>query len=196
MERRSRSTSPSSQLQQLFFSRSRVPTAAYGSRCPNRLSADALRRARDYSYGRPGSRGFRPARASASRSTKSGSPRAPGSMRTIVDDQRIAERRIIVGPVDEAMTTLGLRGPVALLGTPRSLGAVDDAAFDGVQVHRYEGVRLHNPRETVDEAGALVDRHGCASIVAIGSSSAIDLGKAVSDSRRVVLALVPTALGG
>jgi maleylacetate reductase len=124
-------------------------------------------------------------------------PGAPcGSMRTIVDDQRIAERRIIFGPVGEAMTTLALRGPIALLGTPRSLRAIDDAAFGGAEVYRYEGVRLHNPRETVDEAGALVDARGCATVVAIGSSSAIDLGKAVADGRDVKLVLVPTALGG
>jgi alcohol dehydrogenase class IV len=117
-------------------------------------------------------------------------------VRTIVDDQRIAERRIIFGPIGEALTKLALRGPIALLGTPRSLRAIDDADFGGAAVHRYEGVQPHNPRETVDEAGALVDRHRCASIVAIGSSSATDLGKAVSDGRNIVLALVPTALGG
>jgi maleylacetate reductase len=117
-------------------------------------------------------------------------------MRTIVDDQRIAERRIIFGPVGEAITRLALRGPIALFGTPRSLRAIDDAAFGGAEVYRYEGVRLHNPRETVDEAGALVDRNRCATVVAIGSSSATDLGKAVSDGRDVTLVLVPTALGG
>ncbi len=117
-------------------------------------------------------------------------------MKTIVDDQRIAERRILFGPVAEALTSLALRGPIAVFGSPRSLAAVPEAAFGDAEVHRYDGVRLHNPRETVEEAGALVDRHGCATIVAIGSSSAIDLGKAVSDGRSVVLALVPTALGG
>ena len=63
-------------------------------------------------------------------------------------------------------------------------------------MHRYAGVRPHNPRAVVDEAGAFVDAHRCVSVVAIGGSSAIDLGKAVSDGRNVVLALVPTALGG
>jgi alcohol dehydrogenase class IV len=116
--------------------------------------------------------------------------------RAIVDDQRIAERRVIFGPIGEALTKLALRGPIALLGTPRSLRAIDEAAFGGAEVHRYEGVQLHNPRQTVDEAGALVDRRGCATVVAVGSSSAIDLGKAVSDGRSIVLALVPTAIGG
>ncbi len=63
-------------------------------------------------------------------------------------------------------------------------------------MHRFPGVRPHNPRETVEDAGALVDREGCRTVLAIGSSAAIDLGKAVSDGRDVTLALVPTALGG
>jgi alcohol dehydrogenase class IV len=110
--------------------------------------------------------------------------------------QRIAERGIVFGALGDALTALRLGGPVALLGTPRSLGAVADDAFGGAAVHRYAGVQPHNPRAVVDEAGAFVDAHGCASVVAIGGSSAIDLGKAVSDGRSIVLALVPTALGG
>ena len=110
--------------------------------------------------------------------------------------QLIAQRRIIFGPLAAALAGLQLRGPVALLGTPRSLGAVADAALGGALVHRYGGVRPHNPRAVVEEAGAFVDAHLCSSVVAIGSSSAIDLGKAVSDGRAVVLCLVPTALGG
>jgi maleylacetate reductase len=110
--------------------------------------------------------------------------------------QRIAERRVVFAPVAEGLGALALPGPVALLGSQRSLALVDDAAFRGATVRRFDGVRLHNPREVVDAAGALVDRERCASVVAIGSSSAIDLGKAVSNGRDVVLALVPTALGG
>ena len=111
-------------------------------------------------------------------------------------EQQFAERRIFFGPAGESLALARPAGPVALLGTPRSLGAIDDATFGGVEVHRYAGVRPHNPREVVEEAGAFVDSHGCATIVAIGGSSAVDLGKAVSDGRNVVLALVPTALGG
>ena len=100
------------------------------------------------------------------------------------------------GPLGDALAALQLAGPVALLGTARSLTAVADGTFGGAAVHRYAGVRPHNPRGTVEEAGAFVDSHRCATVVAIGSSSAIDLGKAVADGRDVVLALVPTALGG
>lgn len=119
---------------------------------------------------------------------------------TSVSDQRIAERRVVFGSVVDAFGAIGLDGPVALLGSARSLGAVHDDAFGGAAVHRYDGARSHNPRETVEEARAFVAERGCRSVVAIGSSSAIDLGKAVADTssggRDVVLALVPTALGG
>jgi maleylacetate reductase len=113
-----------------------------------------------------------------------------------LSDQRIAERRILFGGVAEAFGAVRLAGPVALLGSARSLGAIADDAFGGAVVHRFAGVQLHNPRAVVDAAGAFVDAYGCRSIVAIGSSSAIDLGKAVSDGRDVVLALAPSALGG
>ena len=75
--------------------------------------------------------------------------------------QWIAERRILFGPLGDALATLGLAGPIALLGSARSLGAVGDAAFGGAAVHRYAGVRPHNPRAVVDEAGAFVDEHRC-----------------------------------
>jgi maleylacetate reductase len=110
--------------------------------------------------------------------------------------QRIAERRIMFGAAGDALATLRLEGPVALLGTARSLAAIAGDAFGDAVVHRYAGARPHNPRGVVEEACAFVDAHRCASVVAIGGSSAIDLGKAVSDGRGVVLALVPTALGG
>jgi alcohol dehydrogenase class IV len=110
--------------------------------------------------------------------------------------QRIAERRVVFDAVADALAALQLAGPVALLGTPRSLGAVADDALGGAAVHRYAGARAHNPRAVVDEAGAFSDAHRCVTIVAVGGSSAIDLGKAVSDGRDVVLVLVPTALGG
>jgi alcohol dehydrogenase class IV len=113
-----------------------------------------------------------------------------------VNDQRIAERRIIVGALNAALGELHLTGPVALFGTPRSLAAIDGDALPGLAVHRFDGVQPHNPRAVVDAAGALVDERRARTVVAIGSSSAIDLGKAVADGRDVVLVLVPTALGG
>jgi maleylacetate reductase len=113
-----------------------------------------------------------------------------------LSDQRVAERRIIFGPIAEALPALALTGPVAVLGTPRSLAAIGAAALPGLTLHRFDGVQQHNPRTVVEAAGAFVDEHRCRSVVAIGSSSAMDLGKAVADGRDVVLALVPTALGG
>ncbi|HTJ27665.1 MAG TPA: iron-containing alcohol dehydrogenase [Candidatus Limnocylindria bacterium] len=113
-----------------------------------------------------------------------------------VSDQQIARRRILFGPLREALERVAPPGPIALLGSRRSLESIAGDAFGDTPVHRYDGACEHNPRTVVDEAGALVDRHACASIVAIGSSSAIDLGKAVADGRVVTLVLVPTALGG
>lgn len=113
-----------------------------------------------------------------------------------LSDQPIGLRRILFGPLQTAFAALELAGPVALLGTPRSLAAIDDDALPGLATHRFDGVRQHNPRAVVEAAGAFVDEHGCRTVIAIGSSSASDLGKAVADGRDVVLALVPTALGG
>ncbi|HEY4441193.1 MAG TPA: iron-containing alcohol dehydrogenase [Candidatus Elarobacter sp.] len=110
--------------------------------------------------------------------------------------QRIAERRVVFAPAAEGLAALQLPDPIALLGSERSVALIDDGVFGGATIHRFAGARLHNPREVVNEAGALVDREECKSVVAIGSSGAIDLGKAVADGRSVVLALVPTALGG
>jgi maleylacetate reductase len=110
--------------------------------------------------------------------------------------QHIAERRVVFAPVADALVALGLPGPIALLGSRRSLAAIDDRTFGETTVYRFDGARLHNPRQTVDAAGALVDEKHCTTVVAIGSSSAIDLGKAVSNGRQVLLVLVPTALGG
>ncbi|BDE06012.1 hypothetical protein WPS_12880 [Vulcanimicrobium alpinum] len=110
--------------------------------------------------------------------------------------QRIAERRIVFAPVANGIAALAPAGPIALLGSRRSLALLTDDAFGGAAVHRFDGVRPHNPRATVDAARARVDEHGCASVVAIGSSSAIDLGKAVADGSGLPLVAIPTALGG
>jgi maleylacetate reductase len=113
-----------------------------------------------------------------------------------ISDQRLAPRRIVFGPLGEALAALALPGPVALVGSQRSLALVAQNAFGAATVRRYGGARPHNPRAVVDMAGALVDEHACSALVAIGSSSAIDLGKAVADGRELTLVLVPTALGG
>jgi maleylacetate reductase len=111
-------------------------------------------------------------------------------------EERIDQRRIVFGPVGDALRAIAPPGPIAVLGTARSLAALAAEAFGDTEVVRFDGVRPHNPRTVVDVAGALVDAHACASVVAIGSSSAIDLGKAVADGRDVLLILIPTALGG
>jgi maleylacetate reductase len=113
-----------------------------------------------------------------------------------ISDQRVAQRRIIFGPVAEALPALQLPAPILVVGTARSLALIPDEAFGDEDPFRYGGARSHNPRAVVDEAGILFDTWGCKTIVAIGSSSAIDLGKAVADGRDATLVLIPTALGG
>jgi maleylacetate reductase len=118
------------------------------------------------------------------------------TIHSTLSDQPIRSRRILFGSLNAAFAALQLTGPVALLGTLRSLAAIDADALRGVALHRFDGVQPHNPRAVVDAAGAFVDEQRCRTVVAIGSSSAMDLGKAVADGRDVVLALVPTAIGG
>ena len=113
----------------------------------------------------------------------------------MIADETIAQRRIVFGPLAEALAALELRPPVAILGSARSIAAIPDDALPA-PVRRFEGSRLHNPRAVVEAAGALVDAERCATVVAVGSSSAIDLGKAVADGRDVALVTIPTALGG
>ncbi len=115
---------------------------------------------------------------------------------SVLNDQTIAQRRILFGPVAEALAAVAPAGPVVLVGSARTLALVDDDAFSGVAVHRFSGSRTHTPREVVDEAVAFAQKHNAASVVAIGSSSAIDLGKAVADALGKPLVLIPTALGG
>ena len=43
-----------------------------------------------------------------------------------ISDERLAERRVLFGPLAEALAALALDGPIAFLGTPRSLSAVRD----------------------------------------------------------------------
>jgi maleylacetate reductase len=114
----------------------------------------------------------------------------------MMHEERIDQRRIVFGPIGDALRAIAPAGPIAVLGTARSLAALPADAFGDADVVRYDGVQPHNPRTTVDAAGALIDAHRCASVVAVGSSSAMDLGKAVADRRDVLLILIPTALGG
>jgi maleylacetate reductase len=113
-----------------------------------------------------------------------------------ISDQRNAPRRIIFGPLAGALRALSLPPPILVLGSARSLALVPDEAFGDEDPFRFGGARSHNPREVVDEAGILCDTWGCNTVLAVGSSSAIDLGKAVADGRDVTLVLIPTALGG
>ncbi|MDB5041029.1 MAG: hypothetical protein JWN27_1755 [Candidatus Eremiobacteraeota bacterium] len=113
-----------------------------------------------------------------------------------LSDQRIAKQRILFGSRAEAFAKLALAGPLLVLGSKRSLAELDGIALGDGEAHRFAGVTVHNPQRVVDAARAEAARILPASIVAIGSSSAIDLGKAVAFGRTATLVSVPTALGG
>ncbi len=113
-----------------------------------------------------------------------------------VSDQRIAERRIVFGSLADALAALALPGPIAIVGSKRSAALISDAALRGRIVDRFDGARSHNPREVVEAARDFVDARGTATAIAIGSSSAIDLGKAIAEASDVAVVMVPTALGG
>src|SRR5262249_14285404 len=59
---------------------------------------------------------------------------------------------------------------------------------------RFPGARPHAPVETV--AAAIAAAEDADAVVALGSGSAIDTGKAVSAARRIPLVSVPTTYAG
>jgi maleylacetate reductase len=110
-------------------------------------------------------------------------------------EERIDQRRVLFGKLDESLRALALAEPIAVVAAPRWLDTLDATGAVSATA-AYTDVRPHNPREGVLAAGRLVDQSGSRTLIAIGSSSAIDLGKAVSDGRTLTLVVIPTALGG
>ncbi|HTW83520.1 MAG TPA: iron-containing alcohol dehydrogenase [Candidatus Sulfotelmatobacter sp.] len=109
-------------------------------------------------------------------------------------EERIDQRRIVFGPLEEALRAIAPAEPIGLVGTRRSVALIPPGAVTVTTV--YDDVRPHNPRTGIDAVARLVDEQQIETLVAIGSSSAIDLGKAVSDGRALTLVVIPTALGG
>lgn len=111
--------------------------------------------------------------------------------------QNIPGRRILFGPLAEALAVIDLPGPAMVVGTARSVALVDDAVFGGWSAfHRFPGARPHNPEDAVKEARAFAKARGIRTILAIGSSSSIDLGKGIVETHPATFVAVPTALGG
>ncbi len=156
-----------------------------------RAKAQARRAARAHATGR-GS-----ARRRSRRSGCAGSSRAAPNA---VDDERRVERPAhranaasCSGRSAPRSRRCGSTGRSRCSARRVRSRCVHDDDFGGAAVHRYAGARPHNPRAVVEEAGAFVDAQRMrAASSRSASSSAIDLGKAVSDGRDVVLALVPT----
>lgn len=111
--------------------------------------------------------------------------------------QNIPGRRILFGPLAEALEVIELPGPAMIVGTERSVGLIDDGAFGGWSAfHRFPGARPHNPEDAVREGRAFAKSRAVRTVVAVGSSAAIDLGKAIVETHPATFVAVPTALGG
>ncbi|HET9213220.1 MAG TPA: iron-containing alcohol dehydrogenase [Gaiellaceae bacterium] len=85
------------------------------------------------------------------------------------------------------LAELGVDRP--LLVTTKRWTTVDLPAY-----RRFDGVRRHVPRETVEEATAAAE--GADSLVALGGGSAIDTTKAVSAATGLPVVSVPTTYSG
>ena len=87
-------------------------------------------------------------------------------------------------------------GLLAELGIERPL-VVTTRRWDDLELSaaaRYDGVRQHVPRVTVDEAIAALD--GADGLVALGGGSAIDTAKAVSAATGLPVVSIPTTYSG
>jgi len=116
---------------------------------------------------------------------------------SVLKDERIAQQRIFFGPRYEALDALAPQGPMFVVGSERSVALLDSALLGRHgAIERFGGARPHNPQEVVDAAREIADRLHPQTVVAIGSSSAIDLGKAVALVRACLLVTIPSALGG
>lgn len=113
-------------------------------------------------------------------------------------EMRTPAQRIRCGPIQELLADLGLPSPVLVLGSRRSIGAVDwDPLERAARVSFFAGSTPHNPQEAVDEAAGIARAMEPAAILAVGSASAIDLGKAVAQhAAGAELVAIPTTLGG
>ncbi len=115
----------------------------------------------------------------------------------MLKDERIAQQRIFFGPRNDALDELAPQGPLFVVGSQRSVALLESAALERHgQVERFAGAHPHNPQEVVDAARKIADGLRPQTIVAIGSSSSIDLGKAVALKRPCLLVTIPSALGG
>jgi maleylacetate reductase len=109
--------------------------------------------------------------------------------------QLISAQRIEVGPVGKTLAVLQPGGPTLVVGSPRSVAAIDWTLLSGV-VEVLDCARPHNPLSSVYEAAEVAKRIRPTTVIAIGGASAVDLGKATVEAVPAELVAIPTTLGG
>lgn len=114
-----------------------------------------------------------------------------------ISQMRTPAQRIHVGPIGEVLRELEVESPALVLGSRRSVGAVDWSALaQRAQLSFFTRSVPHNPQEVVDEAVRIAAGLAPRTIIAVGSASAIDLGKAVVEHTPAKMVAIPTTLGG
>ncbi len=110
---------------------------------------------------------------------------------------RTPAQRVHVGAIAATLRTLEIDGPVLVLGSRRSIEAVDWGGLESrLAVTYFDRSEPHNPQRVVDEAIQLARAEAPRTIVAVGSASAIDLGKAVRTELDAQTVAIPSTLGG
>jgi len=113
-------------------------------------------------------------------------------------EMRIPAQRVHLGPIGETLRELELDGPVLVLGSERSVRAIDwNGLEERAHVVYFTRSRPHNPQSSVEEARRFARAQAPRAIVAVGSASAIDLGKAISEAvPGAAMVAIPSTLGG
>lgn len=109
--------------------------------------------------------------------------------------QHITAQRIEAGPAQASLTSLDMAGPILVVGSARSVALVEWGQL-AEPVAVFEGSTRHNPFPVVESARERARTTQVKTVVAIGSASAIDLGKAIVEEHTAALVAVPTTLGG
>ncbi|TAL81924.1 MAG: iron-containing alcohol dehydrogenase [Candidimonas sp.] len=103
---------------------------------------------------------------------------------------------ILQGKFQEALSSLA-GNRVLVVGSSRSAGLADwPALFPKAEVEVFAESAPHSPQEVLDKLLTVAEVQRPDTLIAIGSSSAIDLAKAVFDSISPEFIAIPTSLGG
>lgn len=110
--------------------------------------------------------------------------------------------RIVFGPgkASEIAAEANRLGATSVLViSTGSQGSVADSAVDSLGKNfgaRIDGAVMHVPRENVTSALALMEKHGCDCVVAIGGGSSIGLAKGIALETNLPIIAVPSTYAG